>query len=107
MESINKIEIQGVVGSVRLNTIFDEQVANFSVATTMMYKNKQGDVIAETTWHNVVVCGSKTSADLTKIEKGSNVHVIGRLRQTKYTDINGTEKLFYEIIANDFQFVEE
>jgi len=55
MEHINKIEIQGVVGAVRTQTLFGELVSNFSVATDTIYRNKQGDSIAETMWHNVVV----------------------------------------------------
>jgi single-strand DNA-binding protein len=107
MEHINKIEIQGVVGAVRTQALFGELVSNFSVATDTIYRNKQGDSIAETMWHNVVVWQSKTSTDLTKIEKGKSVRVVGRLRQTKYTDVHGEEKVFHEILANEFSIIDD
>ena len=36
MEHINKIVIQGTVGTVRLQELCSSKVANFSVATTMV-----------------------------------------------------------------------
>lgn len=108
MEHINKIEIQGVVGAVRTQVIFGEMVSNFSVATTdTIYRNKQGDSIAETMWHNVVVWQSNTSTDLAKLEKGKSVRVVGRLRQMKYTNVHGEEKLFHEILANEFSIIDD
>lgn len=107
MEHINRIEIQGKVGTIRINNVFDQPVANMSVATEHIYKNREGYVISEITWHNVVVWGEKTTADLTKVEKGTNVRVVGRLRQTKYTDAKGNEKVYYEVIASEFSIVAE
>ena len=107
MEHINRIEIQGEVGNIRTQTIFDQQVSNMSVMTQEIYTNKEGIAIAETTWHNVVVWQDKSSVDLSKVEKGSKVRVVGRLRQMKYTDTNGMEKIYYEILASEFQLIEE
>jgi single-strand DNA-binding protein len=107
MEHINKIEIQGVVGAVRTQAVFGEMVSNFSVATNTIYRNKQGDSIAETMWHNVVVWQSATSTDLNKVEKGKSVHVVGRLRQMKYTNVHGEEKIYYEILANEFSIIDD
>ena len=95
MEHINRIEIQGEVGNIRTQTIFDQQVANMSVMTQEFYKSKEDMVIADTTWHNVVVWQDKSLSDLSKVEKGSKVRVVGRLRQMKYTDANGMEKVHF------------
>jgi single-stranded DNA-binding protein len=107
MEHINRIEIQGIVGAVRTQTIFDQQVVNMSVVTQEFYKNKEDIPIAEITWHNVVVWQDKSSSDLSKVEKGSEVYAVGRLRQQKYTDASGIEKVYYEILANEFRIIEE
>ena len=107
MEHINKIEIQGIVGAVRTQVLFGELVSNFSVATATIYCNKQGDSITEIMWHNVVVWQSKTSTDLNKVEKGIPVHVSGRLRQMKYTDVHGEERVFHEILANEFSIIDD
>jgi single-stranded DNA-binding protein len=44
--------------------------------------------------------------DLTKIDKGSSLYVCGRLRNTRYTSSDGTEKQAIEVIANAVSFEE-
>ena len=106
MEHINRIEIQGNVGTVRLNEHNGRKVANFSVATELLYKSRDGVAIAETTWHNVVAWASREMPDLRRITKGTPVHVVGRMRSQKSTSTDGTEKYFYEIMAQKVQILE-
>ena len=106
MEHINKIVIQGTVGTVRLQELCSSKVANFSVATTMVFSNtRDGNVISEITWHNVVAWDSVVKGDITKLEKGVNVRVEGRVRNTRYTAADGTEKMFYEVLANEVEII--
>ena len=107
MESINKIELQGYVGTVRANTVGEKQVVNFSVATEFMYKGKDGAGVSETTWHNVVAWSSKEMPDLSGIVKGVPVHIVGRMRCNKYTNAEGTDKLFYEVAASQIRILTE
>ena len=58
------------------------------------------------TWHNIVAWESKGVKDLDKIEKGVTVHVTGRLRLNKYTSAEGTEKQYYEVLANNLDIIE-
>jgi single-strand DNA-binding protein len=99
MEYINRIELQGRVGTVRTNTVNGSMVANFSIATENLYKNREGSGVSETTWHNVVAWSSKDMPDLSGITVGMPLHVIGRMRTTKYTAADGTDKYFYEVLA--------
>ncbi len=99
MEHINRIEIQGMVGSVRANEYNGSKVANFTVATEVLYKTREG-AVSETTWHTVVVWESKENPDVHKITKGMPVNVVGRLRTSKVTNIDGTEKIYYEVLAS-------
>ncbi len=105
MEQINRIEVQGKIGNVRTNTYNDNQVANFSVATNYLYRSKEGDVI-ETTWHNVVAWEGKNMPDFEKLNKGTTVNVVGRLKSNKYTSSDGIDRVAYEIIANKVKIVE-
>ncbi len=105
MEQINRIEVQGKIGNVRVNNYNESQVANFSVATNFLYHSKDGDVI-ETTWHNVVAWEGKNMPNFEKLEKGTTVNVVGRLKSNKYTSADGTEKVFYEIIANKLNIID-
>ena len=43
MDHINRIELQGRVGTVRTNIIGDNMVANFSLVTEYLYKTRDGE----------------------------------------------------------------
>lgn len=105
MEHINKIELQGRVGTVRTNTVNGTMVANFSLATDFLYKSRSGEVVSETTWHNVVAWSNKDMPDLSKIAVGKAINVCGRMRTTKYTTAEGSEKYFYEVVANRLKII--
>ena len=106
IEHINKIELQGRVGTVRANEYNGSKVANFSMVTDYLYKSREGAAVIEGTWHNIVAWESKGVKDLDKIEKGVTVHVTGRLRLNKYTSAEGTEKQYYEVLANNLDIIE-
>ncbi len=107
MEHINRIELQGHVGMVRTNEYNGSKVANFSLATEIMYKLRDGNAVSETTWHNIVAWESKEMPDLQRIVKGTPVNVCGRLRSSKYTSADGTEKYFYEVLAQRVRILNE
>ena len=107
MEHINRIELQGRVGTIRTNTVNGSIVANFSLATDNLYKSRDGSGVSETTWHNVVAWSGKDMPDLTGITVGMPLHVIGRMRTTKYTTADGTDKYFYEVLAQKVRMITE
>ena len=105
IEHINKIELQGYVGTVRTNEYNGSKVTNFTMVTDFIYKSREGNVVSESTWHNVVAWSGKDIVDLELITKGAQVHVCGRIRANKYTSADGVEKFFYEIMASRLQIV--
>lgn len=107
MEQINKIELQGYVGTVRTNIVGDRMVANFSVATEYFYKSKDGSGISETMWHNVVWWAGTDTPEIHNISKGAAVYVCGRTRCNKYTSADGTEKQIYEVMASKVKLLKE
>ena len=107
MECINRIELQGRVGSIRTNIVGSSKVANFSLVTDYLYKGRDGAAISETTWHNIVAWAGKEMPDFDSINKGATIHVTGRVRTNKYTSADGTEKFFYEILANKIKKIED
>ena len=98
MEFLNRIELAGVVGTIRKQTFSGRNVANFSLVTEYCYKDKNDCVVVETTWHNVVAW-QNGEMPLDLIERGTHVCVEGRLRCRRYTGDNGETKTFYEVIA--------
>lgn len=100
MEQLNRIELRGNVGNVRISTVGSSQVARFSLATNFMYKTKDGEAVVETTWHNIVAWAGKGMPDFNRISKGVPLYVCGRLKSSKYTAGDGTERQIYEVIAS-------
>ena len=107
MEHINRIELQGRVGNIRTNIVGDTKVANFSLATDNLYKTRDGSAISETTWHNIVAWSNRNMPELDKISVGTPLHLTGRLRVNRYTSADGTEKLFYEVLAYKIRRLDE
>lgn len=105
MEHINKIELKGRVGNIRLNTVNETQVANFSLVTEYFYKNKENEMVAETTWHSIVAWEGKDMPDFSKISKGTTLHIFGRTRLSKFTTTEGVEKQYSEVLANKVQII--
>ena len=103
MESLNRVELIGFVGNANVNKVGDTQVVRFSVATEYGYNDKGGNPVFETTWHNVVAWeGEKVSKEtIAKIKKYEQAKVVGRLRQYRFTNADGSERTGYEIVANE------
>ena len=107
MEQLNKIEIKGTVGFVRLQTALGKQVIHLSVATNYVYKGRNGDPVLETTWHNVTAWEGKGMPDFSKIQKGAKIHAIGRLRGQRYCDQDGIERYSYEVVASQLYTLDD
>ena len=107
MEQLNRIELRGTVGSIKIQKISDANVANFTLATNLAYRDKDGCAIIETTWHNVTAWESKEIKDLGRIEKGSKVHLVGRLRSQRFCGSDGAERTMYEVVARTVELVDD
>lgn len=104
-QQLNRIELIGIIGNVRTRNVGgNDIVANFSVATNYAYYYNNSPVI-ETTWHNVVAFKSGKDIDFDAIVKGGKIHVIGRVRQKLYVDINNENKSYFEIAASTVEAV--
>ena len=97
MEMLNRIELRGVVGSARTMKVSESEVTRFSVATDYFYKNKEGEAVVETTWHSVMAWDK----GLSELKRGDKVEVVGRIRNTRYTDSEGMERTSTEVVASE------
>lgn len=107
MEYLNRIELKGLVGNAKFQTVNDKGMNRFSVATSEARKDKDGNAVIETTWFNVVAFETKQLKDLQKIEKGSKVHITGRVRSQKYIGSDGIEKTGFDILAASVEIMPE
>lgn len=104
--TLNRIELRGNVGeNARINRFADSSVARFTVATNYTYRDRDGNPVIETTWHNVVAWEGKGMPDFNLLTKGTAVQVTGRLRQSKFTNQDGEEKRFFEVVASRLQII--
>lgn len=106
MEQLNRIELRGNVGSVRIQKVSGVNVANITVATNLAYRGKDGTLIIETTWHNVTAWEDNEIHNLDRIEKGGKIHIVGRLRCQRYTGTDGVERYMYEVVAKSVDIID-
>ncbi|MBR5385171.1 MAG: single-stranded DNA-binding protein [Bacteroidales bacterium] len=107
MEQLNKVELRGKIGSVRIGNFGDQTVAHLSVATNYVYKTKDGTPAAEITWHNVTAWKGMKMPDFSFLKKGTGIYVCGRIKNTKYISQDGSERSSSEVIASEMSLVED
>ena len=76
-------------------------VANFSVATSESWKDKQtGETRDRTEWHRVVVFGKLAEIAGEYIKKGTQVYLEGQLQTRKWQDQTGNDRYTTEVVIN-------
>lgn len=106
MEQLNRVELRGTVGSVRIQTVAQGRVANFTLVTNYVYKDHNGGAVIEATWHNVTAWEGVNIPSVDLVEKGGKLYVVGRLKGRKYNDSAGIEHNVTEIQASRLVKVE-
>jgi len=107
MASVNKVILIGNLGGdpeVRY-TPSGTAVANFTLATTEKWTNKDGEKQSHTEWHRIVawrrlgeICGEYLS-------KGKQVYIEGRIRTNEWEDQEGNKRKTTEIDALNMQML--
>lgn len=99
----NKVTLIGNLGNNPEIKTFEnnKKMARMSIATNEIYKNKKGEKIIETTWHNVIVWGGLVSVSEQFLKKGTEVCVEGKLVNRNWTDKEGVKHYATEIHAHD------
>lgn len=80
-------------------------VANFNVATTRRWKDREGQQQEETEWHRIIAWQRLGEICNEYLHKGSKVYVEGRLQTRRWQDQNGNDRYTTEIVASDVQFL--
>jgi single-strand DNA-binding protein len=120
MKDVNKVILVGRLGAdpVLRETKSGATVVNFSVATSRWVKptephaatasesRPEGDAWKEETqWHHVVAWGRMGEVCATYLKKGHPIYVEGSFSSRKYEAKDGTERVSYEVIADDVSFL--
>jgi single-strand DNA-binding protein len=90
MAGVNKVILVGNLGADPEVKYLegDNVVANFSLATTESYKNRNGERVEQTEWHDLEVWGPQAKVVEQYLRKGSQLFVEGKIRTEKWTDEN-------------------
>src|ERR1035437_2959532 len=80
-------------------------VASFSLATTESYKDKSGQRIDQTEWHNIVVWRGMAEVAEKYLKKGMTVYVEGKLRTRSWDDKDGHKRYITEIVGDTFNIL--
>ena len=102
MAGVNKVILIGNLGKDPEVRHLDNgvAVANFSLATTESYTNKQGDRVNQTEWHNIVLWRGLADIAEKYLKKGNSVYVEGKISTRKWEDKEGNARYSTDIIAD-------
>jgi len=105
--SVNKVILIGNVGNDPEVKYIKEDVpvAKFSLATSETYKNKEGERVTNTEWHNIVVWRGLAKVVENYVKKGSKLYIEGKLTHRKYEQ-DGQTKYFTEILCKDLTMLD-
>lgn len=82
-------------------------VARLSLATNESYKDKDGDRITQTHWHNLVAWGKLADMAEKALTKGCEISIEGKLANRSYTDKAGNKKYITEIVVHELNLLSE
>ena len=82
-----------------------EAVANFGLATSENWKDRNGEKQERTEWHNIVMYRKLAEIAGQYLKKGAQVYITGRIQSRKYTGKDGIERTAYEIIAGEMKML--
>jgi single-strand DNA-binding protein len=103
MAGVNKVILVGNLGKDPEVKYLDSgvAVANFSLATSESYKNKEGERVNQTEWHNIVLWRGLAEVAEKWLKKGSSVYIEGKIKTRKWEDKDGNTRYNTEILADN------
>ena len=107
MGSLNKVILIGNLGKdpeIR-TTPGGAKVANFSIATTERYTDKQGQKVDKTEWHNIVMWRGLADVAERWLKKGAMVCIEGKLETRSWEKTPGDKRYSTDINASNMQML--
>ncbi|MBK7182811.1 MAG: single-stranded DNA-binding protein [Bacteroidetes bacterium] len=104
MAGVNKVILVGNLGKdpeVR-HLEGGAAVANFPLATTETYKDKNGNRNEQTEWHNIVVWRGLAEVAEKYLKKGMTIYIEGKLRTRSWDDKEGHKRYTTEVVGETF-----
>lgn len=80
-------------------------VANFSLATSEKRKNKQGEYVEQTEWHNIVAWNKLAEIIEKYVKKGDLIYIWGSIAYRSWEDKEGVKKYRTDILASELKML--
>ena len=99
MGSVNKVILVGNLGrDAELRyTPGGAAVATLNLATTEVFKDREGQKKEDTQWHRVILWGKTAESLQDYLTKGKQIYVEGKLQTRKWKDKDGNDKYTTEV----------
>lgn len=105
--SVNKVILVGNVGKDPETRYLEggTAVCSFSLATSETYRNRDGERVTNTEWHNVVLWRGLAEVAEKYVRKGSQLFIEGRIRTRSWDDRDGNKRYTTEIVGDNMQML--
>ena len=107
MRGVNKVILIGNLGrdpEIRYTT-GGQAVANFTIATSDSYTDKDGERQERTEWHRIVAWGRLAEICGEYLSKGRMVYIEGSLRTRSWEDKDGNTRWTTEVVARSMEML--
>lgn len=103
MAGVNKVMLIGHLGKDPEVRYLEGGVAlaRFSLATSEAYKDKNGNKVEQTEWHNIVMWRGLAEVAEKLLKKGMQVYLEGKLRTRAWNDKEGHKHYTTEVVADN------
>ncbi len=108
MRGLNKVMLIGRLGKDPETVTFESGVSKTSLAlaTNEIYRDKEGNKIEKTDWHNVVMWRGLADVAAKYLKKGSRLYIEGKLKTRSWEDKDGNKKYITEVEATDMHMLD-
>jgi single-strand DNA-binding protein len=105
--SVNKVILVGNVGKDPETRYLEggTAVCSFPLATSETYRNRDGEKITNTEWHNIVLWRGLAEVAEKYVRKGSQLFIEGRIRTRSWDDREGNKRYTTEIVGDNMQML--
>lgn len=107
MKGINKVILIGNLGKdpeVR-SLEGGAKVANFPLATTESYKDRNGNNVDQTEWHNIVLWRGLADIADKYLKKGMAIYLEGKIRTRSWEDKEGHKRYTTEVVGDNINIL--
>ena len=90
---VNKVTLLGRIGQdPEVKTVGETKVAKISLATSESYKDKSGNKVENTEWHNLELWDGLAKIAESYLKKGSQIYVEGKIKTDKWETDTGEKR---------------